>query len=110
MVSKCIVCDTRPRKRGAYCGACADKIERETQAQDERKTQARYYITYRGIVVGVYPDGEDDAGRVYRARLERVEPETVPQSRLIDVNTYLPGYTRDQIAKFKRTCLSLAHA
>ena len=95
---KCLICETRPQKRGAYCGACAAKIAAETEASRDRKVEARYFLTYQCIVVGLYANGDE----TYRARLERVDAETLPKGRTLNVNTYLDGYTREQVKKFKR--------
>jgi len=106
--NKCIVCETRPQKNGVYCGLCAAKIAAENRATEERKNEARYYIAYRGIVVGLYPKGEEDGQTVYRSRLERVDVEDLPKSRVLNLDGYLRGYTREQVKKFKRACLSLS--
>jgi len=110
MVDKCIICETRPQKNGVLCSLCASKINSETQAQIDRKIEARYYIAYHGIVVGLFPNGQVDGQQTYLARRLNLDVEKLPKSRTLNVDNYLPGYTREQVKKFKATCLSLGHA
>jgi hypothetical protein len=108
---KCVVCDTRPARRGPYCGNCASKIAAETRDRDRGKITARYFLHYRGILVGLYATERDETGQnIYAARLEHARDlADVPQSRVINLDTFLPGYTREQVKKFKAACLSLAN-
>ena len=107
LIDKCIICDRRPQKVGLYCGVCAEKLKREAETRDERKESASYYITWKGIVVGLYKY-TDDVGIHYRPRLEYLDIKDLPKSRTIDINVYVPGYDRKQISKFKATCLQLS--
>jgi hypothetical protein len=110
--NKCIVCDKRPAVRGdIYCAMCRTKVEAATQSREDSKVEPRYYIAWKGTVVGLYPVGEADDGQMhYKPRLESLDVEALPKSRTINIDQFVPGYDRSQIAKLKRTCLMLAGA
>lgn len=101
---KCIICSVRPAPKGKYCSTCTAKIESERRAHAEQK--ASRYLTYRGHVVGLYPSG----GGNLKARLLKRDPKHLPKSRTLDLNTYLEGFDRDQIKRFKAGVLKLANA
>lgn len=101
---KCVICDRRPAKEGAFCANCNSHIEAERNARQADKPVK--FLTYRGHVVGMYPNGN---GKLI-ARLLKRSPKYLPKSRTLDLNTYLHGFTRDKIKAFKRTVLSLANA
>ena len=110
--NKCIVCDKRPAVRGdIYCAVCRTKVAAATQNREDSKVEPRYYIAWKGTVVGLYPTGEGADGQMhYKPRLETLDAEALPRSRTINIDAFCPGYSRDQVAKMKRTCLQLAHA
>ena len=63
------------------------------------------------MVVGLYPVGEAHDGQMhYKPRLESLDVEALPKSRTINIDAFVAGYDRDQIKKFKRTCLMLSGA
>ena len=101
---KCLICDARPALKSGYCANCGAKIDSERRARAE--VQPAKFLTYRGHVVGLYPTGKG----TLKARLETRNADTLPQSRVLDLNTYLDSFDRDQIKRFKRCVLSLAHA
>ena len=99
----CVVCDSRPAVKGTgICHNCGKKIEAET-----RKAKAQQpvkYATYRGHVVGFFPN---DAGAL-TARLLKRKAEGLPKNKTLDLNTYIEGMTREQVKKIKATILHLA--
>lgn len=99
---KCIICERRPANGNGQCGNCASKIE----AQKKHHEQPKHYLTYRGHVVGLYPNGDG----TLRARLLNRNPDNLPKSRTVNLNKYCDGYTRDKIKAFKRCVLQLANA
>jgi hypothetical protein len=101
---KCIICGLRPVSKGQYCSTCTAKIEAERRAHAEQKPKR--YLTYRGHVVGLYPNGKG----TLTARLLKRDPESLPKRLTLDLNTYLEGFSREQIKAFKRAVLSLAGA
>lgn len=100
----CAICDRRPANGGAYCSNCTAKLEAESRRK--AKPEAQHYLTYRGHVVGLYPDGNG----ALKARLLNRNPENLPKSRTLNLNRYCEGYTRDKIKAFKRCILQLANA
>ena len=101
---KCIICGIRPAPKGGYCSTCTAKIDSERRAHAEQR--AEKYLTYRGHVVGLYPSG----GGNLKARLLKRDPTHLPKSRTLNLDTYLEGFDRDQIKRFKACVLSLANA
>ena len=103
-MTKCVICERRPVHDKGRCLQCSSTIkvaERRKQAQQPVK-----FLTYHGHVVGLYPNG----GRTLKGRLLRRGPEHLPKLKTLDLNTYLHGFTREQIKAFKAAVLKLAHA
>ena len=100
----CVICDRRPANGNGICHNCASKLE----AQRKRKngSQPQHFLTYRGNVVGLFPNGE---GKL-KARLLRRNPEHLPKSKTIDLNRYCEGFTREKIKDFKACVLQLANS
>lgn len=100
---KCLVCERRPRHEGkAYCHNCLVKIE-----ADKRRRQAIkpvQYLTYRGHVVALYPNGD---GKL-QGKLMSTDPQRLPKGITLDLNTYLEGFTREQVKRLKASVLRLA--
>jgi len=103
-VRKCLICGVRPATTElGFCHNCQASID----AEKRRKRQARKadkYVTYRGVTIALRKNGEDK----YKAAFSTLNPERIPKSRLINLDIYCPGYTREQIKKLKRLCLSFA--
>lgn len=100
---KCIICERRPAKGGAYCANCSAKIDAEQRRRSANKPLR--FLTYRGYVVGLYRNG---SGKLIPHLLRR-SPKWLPKSRTLDLNTYLEGFTRDQVKKMKACVLHLAN-
>jgi len=103
-MTKCVVCERRPARDGAYCANCAAKIEAERRRS--KPQQPVKFLTYRGHVVGLYRNGN---GKLMPRLLKR-SAERLPKTKTLDLNTYLEGFTREQVKAFKRCVLELAHA
>jgi len=101
---KCLICETRPALKSGYCANCTAKMEAEERARAH--DQPVKFLTYRGHVVGLYPSGNG----TLKARLETRSDTSLPKCRTLDLNTYLEGYDRDMIKRFKACVLKLAHA
>ena len=98
----CVVCESRPANKGVYCHNCAQKLEAE-----KRKAKAQQpvkFATYRGNVIGFYPNG----GGTLVPRLLQRKAEGLPKNKTLDLNTYIEGFTREQVKKIKSTILQLA--
>ena len=104
---KCIVCEQRPARVNGLCQNCHTKIEAETTRQNGKTSKPTYYLTYRGHVVGLYPQAD---GKLH-ARLElRKTGARLPKKITIDLNGYCEGYDRETIKRFKACVLQVAHA
>ncbi len=102
-MTKCVICERRPANGNGRCATCDSRIN----AQSNRNTdQPKHYLTYRGTVVGLYPNGNG----TLIARLLNRKPDNLPKKITLDLNHYCEGYTRDKIKAFKRCVLQLANA
>jgi hypothetical protein len=98
----CSICNRRPRANGSrYCTNCQAKMDREKRLRTAEKPVK--FATYRGHVVGFYrSDG------VLIPRLLRRKPEGLPRGKTLDLNHYIPGFTREQVKNLKAAILQLA--
>jgi hypothetical protein len=98
----CVVCNRRPAVKGGYCKNCLQKIEADKKLRGNG--EAVKYVTYQGHVVGFYRNG----GSNLIPRLLQRKPEGLPKGRTLDLNSYIPGFTREQIKKLKACIFQLA--
>lgn len=104
-MTKCVICERRPARTAvAYCAICASKLEAETRRK--QADEPVKFLTYRGIVVGLYSNGN---GKL-TPKLLRRSPDNLPKARTLDLNRYCDGFTRDKIKAFKACVLQLANA
>lgn len=101
---KCTICNQRPARGGAYCANCASRMESQKRRGNGNKPVK--FLTYHSHVVGLYPNG----GKTLVAKLLKRSPEGLPKGKTLNLNTYLEGFTRDQIKAFKACILKLATA
>ena len=102
LMTKCVICEKRPANGNGQCVQCSGKIAK----MGKRKEQPRHFLTYRGHVVGLYPNGD----KALKPRLLGRSAEHLPKGKTIDLNHYCPGYSREVIKRFKACVLQLAHA
>lgn len=103
-MTKCNVCEARPVRVGGLCHNCAHKIEAEKR--HNKAEQPVSFFTYRGHVVGLYRNG----GSTLVPKLMNRNPDNLPKSKTLDLNTYLEGFTRERVKSFKACVLKLAGA
>ena len=103
-MTKCVICEKRPARLKGLCVNCSDRFE----AERGRKKADRpvKFFTYRGYVVGLYPNGD----RTLRAKLLKRNPDNLPKNKTLDLNRYIEGFTREQVKRFKACILQLANA
>jgi len=101
---KCIICERRPARKDCLCASCNDKINHERTAR--ASNEAKYFLTYHGQVVGLYPSGN----AMLKARLLNRSDSHLPKRKTIDLNHYCDGYTRQVIKAFKACVLQLTSA
>ena len=99
---KCVICERRPAKGNGHCVQCAGKIAKMRR----RKVEPRHFLTYRGHVVGLYPNGD----KTLKPRLLTRSAEHLPKGKTLDLNRYCEGFSREVIKRFKACVLQLAHA
>ena len=102
-VRKCLICGRRPAaSEQGFCHDCQTSLD----AEKRRKRQANKadkYITYRGVTVALFKDKDGDT---YKPVFTTINPDRLPKSRLINLDRYCVGFTREQVKKFKRLCSS----
>lgn len=104
---KCIICNHRPaRTDEGYCANCAAQVEKARESTRKHDAKPVKFLTYRGHVVGLFSNGDG----TLKSRLLRGNPERLPKAKTLDLNTYLPGFTRQQVKRFKACVLKLAYA
>jgi len=100
---KCVVCGKRPSPVGQYCHNCTVRIERDKRGK--RDEQPVRFLTYRDIVVALYPNGKEGE---LRGLVIKRSSDKLPKARTLDLNTYLKGFTREQVKSLKAKVLTLA--
>ena len=103
-MAKCIICSKRPAKVDGFCTSCNGHIEADRSRK--RRPEPRHFLTYRGHVVGLFPNGDG----MLKALLLRRNPDRLPKGKTIDLNRWCDGFSREQIKEFKACVLKLAHA
>lgn len=101
-MKKCVICSWRPANGNGRCAVCDSKIEADKRHQ--KPEQPKHFLTYRGHVIGLYPNG----GGTLKAKLLNRNPEKLPKPKTIDLNRYCEGFTREKIKAFKKCVLQLA--
>ena len=101
-MTKCVICEHRPAIGNGRCAQCASQIAKMSRPTT---TQPRHFLTYRGHVVGLFPNG----GGTLKPQLLARSPKHLPQGKTIDLNRYCEGYTREVIKKFKACILQLVN-
>jgi len=92
----------RPSNGQSYCKQCTSQIE----ADKRRKVKPRVfrYATWDGTTIEFVPVGKG----VFKAQYCGRNPDTLPQSLLINLDKWCEGFTREQVKKLKRQILSFA--
>ena len=101
-VRKCLICEVRPAAAQGYCKHCIAQIEADKHRK--QKPKPFRYVTYRGVTFEFHNGNGDKL----TPHLITRNPETLPQRLLINLDKYCPGFTREQVKKLKRLCLSFA--
>jgi hypothetical protein len=107
-MAKCPICSRKHKNEGPYCRGCQITLGKDRA--EERKRQntngnAVKFIHYQGHVIGFF-----NKKRKLVARYIGMSLTGIPKSKLINLDEYCPGYTRDQIKKFKAAVLKLSQA
>lgn len=103
-MTKCVICEWCPSREDGFCHNCADKLD--SQKRRNGNGEPNHFLTYKGHVVGLYPNG---GGKLTPQLLKR-NPDKLPKSKTINLNVYCEGFDRGQIKRFKACVLSLANA
>jgi len=99
--TKCLICEVRPRYKGSkYCHNCGMAIAAESNGNGNAK--AEKYLTYQGAIVGLFKNGKD----TFKPKIVNVSLKGISKSKVIDLDNWCEGYTRDQVKAFKR-CINI---
>lgn len=107
-MTKCVICGARRVRVPGRCHVCQDQIDADKRRA--KTVQPEHFLTYRGTVVGLFPNGKENGEKRLVARLLKRDPDKLPKARTIDLNHWCDGFTREQIKRFKACVLKLAHA
>jgi len=105
-MTKCVICDHRPARDGHYCSTCGSKVESLRNGSNGKTGQPKYFLTYRGDVVGLFPDGQG----TLKSRLLKRSPDNLPKYKTLNLDKYVNGYSRQLVKRFKACVLQLANA
>jgi len=103
---KCLICETRPTRNGnGICRTCEQHIQKLSKPNGNG---ALFYLAYQGNVVGLYPKaGVKDT---LIGQLVTNSVDSLPKSKVINLDKWCQGYDRDTIKRFKACVKSLAGA
>ena len=102
-VRKCHICGVRPAStEQGFCYNCQSQLEADRRRKRPRKPFK--FVTYRGVTIALHKNGKDKLKPEFITR----DPEKLPKRLMVNLDTYCPGYTREQVKKLKRLCLSFA--
>jgi len=107
-VRKCHICGVRPATtEQGYCHNCQSQLDADRRSR--RPAKPFRYVTYRGVIVGLHRHKSNgDNGDTFKVEYITRDPEKLPKSKLINLDTYCPGFTREQVKKLKRLCMRMA--
>ncbi len=104
--NKCLVCGQRPAVQGGFeCGICRDKIAALKRGRKDRDGAFKY-VVYRGYIMGLFPTSEEGS---YKPRLILQGASRIPKAKVIDLDGYVNGFTREQVKALKAALLHLAN-
>jgi len=101
-MTRCIICEKRPSRERGYCANC----EAQMIAKRKPRNQVFRFVTYQGSVVAFYRNGNG----TLKTELTGRNPETLPKSKTLDLNTYIEGFTRQTVKDLKKCVLQLTNA
>ncbi len=114
--SSCVFCDRPLKNGGSFCQEHRRLVEGErakavATKRERAHRDAHTFVHYRGIVVALMPA---NGGKVLHPVFHRFvkSPEEgkvarigVPKRKLIDLDGWVDGFTREQVKAFKRAVL-----
>lgn len=102
---KCVICGRKTKSDAAYCQQHQRQLDKARQEERRRKQpKAVKYACYRGHIIGFFKNG----GGKLIASYVGMSTSGIPKGKLINLDEYCEGYTREQIKKLKATVLALS--
>lgn len=111
---RCSICGRRPPAKGEmYCRVCQHEIAQADSERGQRCqawNKAWKFLHWKGVVVGLYQVDQVDDWGIPKVRPRRVFKTLgqLPKGKVIDLDTYIQGFTRQQIKGMKATLKQLA--
>lgn len=103
-MTSCIICDLRPAKHNGICNNCAQKLAADRRRSKNAELKTIKYLHYQGTVAALVQIDRD----TFRAVRSKRSVDNLPKSKVIDLDNYCDGYTRDIIKRFKAAVLRLS--
>jgi len=102
---KCVICGRRTKDGATYCQQHQRQLDCQRAAERSRKrAKAFKYACYQGHVVGFFPSN----GGKLKPGYVGMSLHGIPKGKLINLDDYCPGFTREQIKHIKAVILSLS--
>ena len=103
--TKCLICDERPAVIGVYCRQCSQQLKAEKHPR-HRTDKAAVLPAMSPIRARSLPciDLGNGMGKYTPANLQ---PDKLPRARTIDLNTFCPQLTKEEVKRLKRLVISL---
>lgn len=101
---RCLICN-RKTKGDPYCQQHQRQLNKAKEQEGRRnQLKAVKYACYRGHVIGFFKNGNNTLKPSYVG----MSINRIPKAKLINLDEYCEGYTRDQIKKLKAAVLTLS--
>lgn len=102
---RCLICNRKTKGDSSYCQQHQRELDKlSAEEKQRRKPKAVKYVHYRGHVIGFFKNGHNTLKPSYVG----MSVNGIPKGKLINLDEYCPGYTREQIKKLKAAVLALS--
>lgn len=105
----CVVCLKRPKRRGTlFCWACTEAAKDAGPAKDDGPYKGvKFIIVWKGNAIKMVQDGPNSFRPAWMGKVRIAKSKVPPSCQLIELDKWLPGYTRQQIKKMKSAFMEL---
>lgn len=100
---KCLICNRGTKPNAPYCQEHQRELDRQ-RAEEKKKADVVKYVTYRGHVVAFYKNGGDSL----RASYHGMTTNGIPKGKIINLDVWCEGFTREEIKRLKAVVLRLS--
>ena len=100
---KCLLCPKTRAKESRYCKYHTKILQNARKRKADPFADAFRFAKYRQNIVAFMPQQDG----TFRATYVGMNVNSVPKSKLIDLDVFCPGFTRPQVKKIKTAILAL---